>query len=72
MSNKNITIILPVHTVEGDYKEMLKMALESVENFHNDVKVKIVCPTDVKNKLNDFEFGQKLEVEVVSNTSKET
>ena len=72
MSNKNITIILPVHTVEGDYKEMLKMALESVEDFHNDVKVKIVCPTNVKNKLKDFEFGQKLEVEVVSNTSKET
>jgi len=72
MSNKNITIILPVHTVEGDYKEMLKKALESVEDFHNDVKVKIVCPTNVKNKLKDFEFGQKLEVEVVSNTSKET
>jgi hypothetical protein len=72
MSNKNITIILPIHTIEGDYSEMLKMALESVENFHNDVKVKIVCPTDVKNKLNDFEFGQKIEIEIVDNTSNQT
>ena len=51
MSNKNITIILPVHTIEGDYNDMLKMAVSSVEDFHNDVKLLIVCPTSVKNEL---------------------
>ena len=62
---KNITIIVPVHTVEGDYREMLTNALSSVENFHNDVKVSIVCPPSVKNELNNL--SDKLEIEYIIN-----
>jgi hypothetical protein len=65
MSNKNITIILPVHTVEGDYKEMLKKALESVEDFHNDVVVTIVCPPSVKNEIG--QLSNKLEINYTIN-----
>ena len=45
---KNITVILPVHKLDGDYKEMLNKAIESTEDFHNDVKISIVCPENVK------------------------
>ncbi len=65
---KNITIIVPVHTVEGDYREMLTNALSSVENFHNDVKVSIVCPPSVKNELTNL--SDKLEIEYTINTGK--
>lgn len=65
---KNITIIVPVHTVEGDYREMLTNALSSVENFHNDVKVSIVCPPSVKNELSNL--SDKLEIEYTINTGK--
>lgn len=62
---KNISIILPVHTIDNEYEEMLKNALSSVENFHNDVKVLIVCPTKVKNKITDI--SQKLEITIIEN-----
>jgi hypothetical protein len=47
MNNKNITIILPIHTIEGDYNEMLKNAVESIKDFHNEVVLTIVCPPSV-------------------------
>jgi hypothetical protein len=62
---KNISIILPVHTIDNEYEEMLKNALSSVENFHNDVKVLIVCPTKVKIKITDI--SQKLEIIIIEN-----
>ncbi len=67
MSNKNITVILPVHTVEGDYKEMLDNALLSMEDFHNDVVVMIVCPPSVKNDIGTL--SQKLEIVYTINSS---
>lgn len=48
---KNITIILPVHKIDGDYQTMLDKALASVETFQNDVKVLIVCPTKLKKDI---------------------
>lgn len=72
MSNKNITILLPIHKIGEEESVMLSNALESIEDFHNDIKLKIICPQGVKDKLDNFEFGQKLEVELVVNTSKET
>ena len=62
---KNITVILPIHTLSDDYKEMLNNALSSVEDFHNDVKVSIVCPTSLKKDLKDL--SNKLEINIVSN-----
>jgi hypothetical protein len=62
---KNITVILPIHTLSDDYKEMLNNALSSIEDFHNDVKVSIVCPTSLKKELTDL--SNKLEITIISN-----
>lgn len=63
---KNITIILPVHRLEGTYPEMLKNAISSIENFHNDVTLLIVCPTKLKDQLNNL--SDKLEIKIVTNS----
>ena len=65
---KNITVILPIHTLSDDYKEMLNNALSSVEDFHNDVKVSIVCPTSLKKELKDL--SNKLEITIIDNKGK--
>jgi hypothetical protein len=44
---------------------MLNNALSSVEDFHNDVKVSIVCPTSLKKDLKDL--SNKLEITIVTN-----
>ena len=66
---KKITIILPVHRIDGDYKEMLNNALSSIEDFHNDVVVTIVCPPSVKNEIG--QLSNKLEINYTIN-AKET
>jgi hypothetical protein len=63
---KKITIILPVHRIDGDYKEMLNNALSSIENFHNDVVVTIVCPPSVKNEIG--QLSDKLEINYTINS----
>ena len=40
---KKITIILPIHKIDGDYKEMLTNAISSIEGFHNDVILSIIA-----------------------------
>jgi hypothetical protein len=62
---KNITVLIPIHKISEDYKEMLNKALESVEDFHNDVKVSLVCPAEVKKELTDL--SDKLEINFVVN-----
>jgi hypothetical protein len=66
---KKITIIVPVHRIDGDYKEMLNNALSSIEDFHNDVVVTIVCPPSVKNEIG--QLSDKLEINYTIN-AKET
>ena len=53
MKSKNITILLPIHKIGEEESIMLSNALESIEDFHNDIKLKIICPLDVKNKLDN-------------------
>ena len=65
---KKITIILPIHKIDGDYKEMLTNAISSIEDFHNDVTLSIVCPTKVKEELNNL--SNKLEITFVENKGK--
>ena len=60
--DKKITILLPLHKMNDDYKSMLINAVKSVEDFHNDVKLMIVCPFDVKNEIDKIDLGQKLEI----------
>lgn len=62
---KNISIILPVHTIEDDYKIMLENALMSIEEFHNDIKVLIVCPPSIKKSI--INLSQKLEINIIEN-----
>ena len=62
---KNITVLIPIHKISEDYKEMLNKALESVEDFHNDVKVSLVCPSEVKKELTNL--SDKLEINFVVN-----
>lgn len=57
---KNITVILPIHKIDDDYSLMLKNAVLSVEPFHNDVKLMIVCPVHLKKDILDL--SDKLEV----------
>jgi len=65
---KNITVILPVHKVDGDYRIMLDNAIKSVEPFQNDVKLSIVCPTELKSLL--VNLSETLEINIISNNSK--
>ena len=65
---KNITIILPVHRIEDSYRVMFENAVKSVEQFHNDVKLMIVCPLDVKSEFTNI--SDVLEVNIVTNNSK--
>lgn len=65
---KNITVILPVHRLDGIYKEMLDNSIKSVEQFHNDVTLSIVCPPSLKTEL--VNLSEVLEIEIISNNGK--
>ena len=65
---KKITVILPVHTLEGSYKEMLDNAVKSIEDFHNDVNLSIVCPKNVGDNIGTL--SDKLEIKIVNNEGK--
>jgi len=65
---KNITVILPVHRLDGIYKEMLDNSIKSVEQFHNDVKLSIVCPELLKTEL--VNLSDVLEIEIILNNGK--
>lgn len=69
---KKITIILPIYKMEAEDMGMLNNSLSSVENFHNDVKVTIVCPESLKTKMDSINFGQKLEIKLLYNTTHKT
>ena len=60
---KNITIILPVHKLNDDYKLMLQKAVESTKEFYNDVNLMIVAPANLKAELDTVDLGKKIEVE---------
>jgi hypothetical protein len=69
---KKITIILPIHKLEGEDADMLSNAILSVDDFHNDVKVTIVCPEILKTRIDSFNFGPKLEIKILYNTTTKT
>ena len=62
---KKITIILPIHKIDSDYKEMLSNAISSIEDFHNDIILSIVCPSKLKEELTNL--SNKLEITFVEN-----
>lgn len=64
---KKYSVILPIHEINDDYKIMLNNAISSVEDFHNDVVLMIVCPPNVKNEISNL--SQKLEIDYVINSN---
>lgn len=69
---KKITVILPIHKLGPEDIGMLNNSLLSVENFHNDVKVLLVCAQSLKERFDGMDFGQKLEINVLYNTTNKT
>lgn len=69
---KKITIILPIYKLEVEDLGMLNNSLSSVDDFHNDVKVLIVSPIDIKKKVDNICLTQKLEINVLYNSTKKT
>lgn len=65
---KKITVILPIHKINEEYLYMLQNAVTSVEEFHQDVKLTIVCPPDVAELLTDI--SNKLEYNIIVNEGK--
>ena len=64
---KNITVILPIHLWDEDYKIMFKNAVESVEEFYNDVKLIVVAPKQISSDI-QIETD-KLEYKIIPNES---
>lgn len=62
---KNITVILPIHKIDGDYRLMLDNAIKSIEPFQNDVILSIVCPSSLKPELDGL--SEVLDVKIISN-----
>jgi hypothetical protein len=69
---KKITIILPIYKLDMEDMGMLNNSLLSVENFHNDVKVIMVSPIGIRPKLDNVDFGQKLEIKKLYNSTLKT
>jgi hypothetical protein len=69
---KKITIILPIYKLDDEDISMLNNALSSVENFHNDVKITIVCPEKLKSTIDGLNFVPKLEIKTLYNTTHKT
>lgn len=72
---KNITIILPIYKLGTDEEAMLTNAITSIKDFHEEVKLTIVCPSSLLSKkeyiLEGKDFGP-LEIEFLSNTTGDT
>lgn len=69
---KNITILLPIHKLDENETLMLANALTSIEDFHNDIVLYIICPPNIKKKFETFDFGNKLEYKIIENKTKNT
>ncbi len=69
---KNITILLPVHKLDEDDVVMLKNAVDSTEDFHNDVVLSIICPKKLKKQITELNLSDKLEIKIVENQTDKT
>ena len=64
---KDITVILPIHILDKEYKEMLSKAVQSVEQFHDDVILSIVGPKNVVGDLTKAGISDKLDINIIIN-----
>lgn len=64
---KDITVLLPVHKLDKEYQEMLSKAIQSVEQFHDDVILSIIGPNEVVGDLTKEGLSDKLDINIVLN-----
>ena len=64
---KDITVILPIHVLDKEHREMLSKAIESVEQFHDDVLLSIVGPKNVVGDLTGDGISDKLDISIIIN-----
>ena len=64
---KNITVILPIHNLKGEYNEMFSRAILSVEQFHDDVSLLLVGPKNVLGDLKRDSISDKFDVNIIIN-----
>lgn len=73
---KTITTIIPIYKLEIDEVLMLNNAITSVKEFHDDVKLTIVCPAPLMSKLetalSESTDIHELEIKKLPNTTNET
>jgi len=72
---KDITTILPIYKLGVEEAMMMNNAIASVDQFNDDVKLTIVCPSDLMVKLEEvlLELNhEKLEIKLLPNTTGET
>jgi hypothetical protein len=69
---KKITIILPIYKLEDEDLIMLNNAVSSIDGFHNDIKLMIVCPEKLNAKMSSINFGNKLEIKIFYNKTRKT
>lgn len=62
---KNISIILPLHKFNDEYYIMLQNAISSINNFHNDVKLLLVCSESIKSEIEKLNLSDKLEITTI-------
>jgi hypothetical protein len=67
---KNITILLPIHKLDETYQEMFNKALQSIDPFHTDVKVLIICPPNVRDQIISADVNTNIEYDIVINEGK--
>ncbi len=73
MNSKDITIILPVHNVSGDFKDWFDKSIKSVQqSVEKPNKISIVCKDNEENKsfFESWEKPQDINVEIEYNTGK--
>lgn len=66
---KNISIILPIHKFDDTYIEMFKNAVNSIDEFYDDVKLLIVCPTEILGVIKPI-IPTLYDVELIQNKGK--
>lgn len=69
---KNITILLPIYKLDEENITMFKNAVQSVEPFHEQVKLKIICPNNLKKQLESIEYNGNIEIIHQYNNTKNT
>jgi hypothetical protein len=59
---KNITILLTIHKINEEYEKMILNAINSIEDFHNDVKLMLIYPKTISNEIKKLSLSQKTEI----------